>query len=50
MPPRGALRSPRTWDGLPVRGSSVEPALRRLGFTAEPDALVLYRRYGTERA
>jgi ATP-dependent Lhr-like helicase len=40
----------RTWDGQPVRGSPIEGILHELGFRAGPDALILYRRYGTDRA
>jgi len=40
----------RTWDGEPVRGSAIEGILRELGFGAGPTALILYRRYGPDRA
>ncbi|RLE31028.1 hypothetical protein DRJ54_01440 [Candidatus Acetothermia bacterium] len=35
----------RTWNGQPVRGSEVEGLLVKLGFSRDPNALVLYRRY-----
>jgi hypothetical protein len=43
----GSLRKlrVRTWNGRPVRGSEVEGFLVELGFTRDPNALVLYRRY-----
>jgi len=43
----GSLRKlqVRTWNGRPVRGSEVEGFLVELGFSRDPNALVLYRRY-----
>lgn len=40
----------RSWNGAPVLGSPIEGTLRDLGFQRGPDALILYRRYGSERA
>jgi len=35
----------RTWNGAPVRGSPVEEVLSNLGFSRDPEAMVLYRKY-----
>jgi ATP-dependent Lhr-like helicase len=35
----------RTWNGAPVRGSQVEEVLSSLGFSRDPEAMVLYRKY-----
>ncbi|MCD5408191.1 hypothetical protein LR090_02975, partial [Candidatus Bipolaricaulota bacterium] len=35
----------RTWNGRPIRGSEIEGILVKLGFSRDPNALILYRRY-----
>jgi len=44
---RGAIRRLRlrTWNGRPVRESEVEAFLVELGFSRDPNALVLYHNY-----
>lgn len=38
----------RSWNGQPVWSTPVERILRTLGFQRGPEALILYRRYGTQ--
>ena len=37
----------RTWNGKPVRETPVEEILSGLGFSRDPEAMILYRKFGS---